>query len=93
MMEMSIYSRYGRTKSREVVLKVGNIYVIEPLNSRKMKNRGRQVEILRFREGGKVPDAVAVVKYLDTGRQGVISELDDLAPLPASEQYPTFSCF
>jgi len=62
---------------REVFLEVGKKYVIEQLNPRIMKNRGRIVEILGFSDN--FMPQFAIVKYLDTKRTGKV-DVSDLAP-------------
>ncbi len=76
---ITVTTVYG-SKERKMVLRVGSEYVVDPLNSRKMKHRDRRCVILDF-----VPvsddhpkDIIAKVRFLDNNRVGR-AELDDLA--------------
>lgn len=64
-------------RNREMVLMVGQKYVVDQLNPRATRNRGRIVELLGF-NSDFMPDS-AIVKYLDNNRRGRVS-VSDLAP-------------
>lgn len=54
---------------RNLTLKIGEEYVVSPLNPQKMKNRGRRVLIRDFNTNQR-GDAEVRVKYLDTNKAG-----------------------
>lgn len=60
---------------RSVEFKVGNQYVVNPLNKQKKKNKGRYVMLKGIESDKGVVSAK--VKYLDTNRNGKV-DLDDL---------------
>lgn len=68
-------------QERKVELVVGRTYRVEPLNSRKLKNRGRECLLLDFVPVSKQdPSMVAKVRFLDNNRIGKI-EYSDLVPI------------
>lgn len=54
---------------RNLTLKIGEEYVVSPLNPKKMKNRGRRVLIRDFTPNQR-GDAEVRVKYLDNNKAG-----------------------
>lgn len=67
---------------RQVEVKTGEEYIIQPHNPRKLKNRGRHCLVLDFVPVNDTdPDGyiVAKVRYLDNNRIGKV-ELADLLP-------------
>lgn len=60
---------------RTIEFKVGNQYVVNPLNKQKKKHRGRYVMLKGIESDRGVVSAK--VKYLDTKRNGKV-DLDDL---------------
>ena len=75
---ITVSCAYG-AQERKVVLKVGEEYVVQPLNGQKKKHRDRRCVILDF-----VPvsdahprDVVAKVRFLDNNRIGR-TDLGDL---------------
>ena len=67
---------------RVVVLDVGKVYLVSPINERNMDNRGRTCILLEFvaYSYDKPEDILALVKFSDTNRQGRV-ELEDLIPV------------
>ena len=75
---ITVSCTYG-AQTREVILKIGEEYVVQPLNGQKKKHRDRRCVILDFVpvSGARPRDVVAKVRFLDTNRIGR-TELDDL---------------
>ena len=75
---ITVSSAYGAQK-RRVVLKIGEEYVVHPLNGQKKKHRDRHCVILDFVpvSGAQPRDVVAKVRFLDNNRIGR-TDLDDL---------------
>ncbi|HVN56064.1 MAG TPA: hypothetical protein VMT46_17160 [Anaerolineaceae bacterium] len=67
---------------RTVILDVGKVYLVSPINERDMQNRGRTCILLEFvpYSYDKPEDILALVKFTDTNRQGRV-ELEDLVPV------------
>ena len=58
---------------------IGGIYVVNPINKLKLKNRDRKVEIIKFINNYRnTGDLRASVRFLDTNGKGFI-KIDDLA--------------
>lgn len=55
---------------RKTLIKIGAKYVVQPLNSNKLKNRDREVGVIKFI--GTNDGIMVQVKFLDTGRVGRI---------------------
>jgi hypothetical protein len=66
---IELESHFGG-KSRKISLEIGRTYTIDPLNPKRLKNRGRIVRILGFNDNF-MPDK-AIVRYLDTNRRGLV---------------------
>jgi len=64
-----IECRFG-SKYRSITLTPGERYRVEPMNIRKVKDRGRSCVYLKLAPTG------ALVKFLDTGRTGVVDTAD-----------------
>ena len=65
-------------KRREVILEVGREYIVDPINPRAKRNRGRRCELLGFVESKDGKRTKAKVTYLDNRRVGRV-ELHNLA--------------
>lgn len=67
-------------RKRKVTIKVGEQYIIDPLNPTITANRGRQVTVLSLwrdvRDGSE-----AIVRYVDTNKQAILTDVVDLVPL------------
>ena len=71
----------GVQGQRNTEIETGKEYIIQPLNSRKLKNRGRHCLVLDFVPVSKSHpnDIVAKVRYTDNNRIGK-AELRNLIP-------------
>ena len=81
-------SSYYRGQSRTVTVIIGKRYFVEPLNSQKRRNRGREVIVLDFLPvypQTDKPDRIAEVRFVDNGHVGRV-ELDDLLPIVEGTQ-------
>lgn len=67
-------------KVSDYTMKVGSRLVVNQLNTRAKKNRGRVVEVTGFPERANDDDRKVKVKYLDTNRSGKV-EVGDLDTL------------
>ena len=74
---MKVQTTNGDNTVRKLTLKIGEEYVVSPLNPKKMKNRGRRVLIRDFTRTEK-GDAEIRVKYLDNNKAGkaIAEDLD-----------------
>jgi hypothetical protein len=76
-----VTSRY-QDQTREVLVEVGREYEVQSLNPRRTKNRGRRCMVLGFitelTSFGK-----AEVRFLDTGRRGLVDREDLAVPKSA----------
>jgi hypothetical protein len=79
--EIFVSESHGKTR-REATLRVGEEYVVQPLNPNKKKHRGRHCVILDFVAVSEFhpKDIVAKVRFLDNNRVGR-AELSDLEPI------------
>jgi hypothetical protein len=77
----------GEGVSRDIVLRVGRTYVVEPPNKAKLQNRGRRCTLVKIDDDplGGVDEAgcsmantvyKVVVRYVDTGRRGRVPPQD-----------------
>lgn len=86
--ELHIVESFGRQHRRDITLRVGETYVVKPLNKQKLKHRGRVCTLLGFSKPfgmeGK-PDLIAEVQFSDNNRRGRV-EPGDLAELSEMEQ-------
>lgn len=67
-------------KVSDYTMKVGSCLIVNQLNTRSKKNRGRMVEVIGFPERTSKDERKVKVKYLDTNRPGRV-EVGDLDTL------------
>lgn len=70
-----------RGQERHVLVKIGEEYVVEPLNPRNKKNRGRHCLVIGFHSDEEGKDIFAMVKYLDNNKVGRYMDLGNLIPV------------
>jgi hypothetical protein len=73
--------RAGFHGQRNTEIETGKEYIVQPLNPRKLKNRGRHCLVLDFVPVSEAHpnDIVAKVRYIDNNRIGKVN-LSDLIP-------------
>lgn len=59
-----------------LIVKIGETYIVKPLNPNKLKHRNRKIQIVKFNSNERYGLRVNV-KFLDNNRAGIV-DIDDL---------------